>query len=140
MEAHLWDAATLTPPDINRPLPEFIVKPWLPWTRDRRGTFFEKAFKDRDWKPTAVDCGLAYVKDCIEVVPYRPYHSDNVSWMGIFHVLGGEPERFRNTVEPNLVIKGSHRYLNANDSAHQLGVRLKDRDKAAFRCYREVFP
>jgi len=140
MEAHLWDAASMTPPDINRPLPEFIVKPWLPWTRDRRGTFFEKALKDRDWKPTAVDCGLAYVKECNGVAPYRPYHSDNVSWMGIFHILGGEPERLRNTVEPSLVIKGSHRYLSAKDTTHQLGIRLKDREAAAFRCYREVFP
>lgn len=140
LEAHLWDAATMTPPDPNRPFPEFIVKPWLPWTRDRRGTFFEEALKNTEWKPTRLDCARAFVKECEGVADYMPHHADNVSWMGVYHVLGGEAERFRNPVEPKLVARASNRRRSARSEKHQLGVREKTSERLGFRCYREVFP
>lgn len=141
MEAHLWDAATMSPSNLARPFPDFIVKPWLPWSRDRRDSFFELAETKRDWKPTASDCSLAYVKECQDAYPYRPHSTDNVSWMGIYHVLGGTPEEFRNPVESKLTLKASSVLLEAYDHGHQLGRRLEGTGHAAaFRCYREEFP
>jgi len=140
MEAAIFDAATMTPADLKRPTPEYIVKPWLPWTRDRRGTFFEKALKDPNWKPTASDCSLAYVAGCDKVVAYQPHNTDNVAWSGMFHVLGGEAEMFRNPIEPQLVMRLSSRRLPANDDGHQLGRRVERALSRGFRCYREVFP
>jgi hypothetical protein len=140
MEAALFDAATMTPADLSRPTPEFIVKPWLPWTRDRRGTFFEKALQNPDWKPTATDCSLAFVAGCDKVATYQPHHTDNVAWSGIFQVLGGEAEIFRNPIEPDHVARLSSRRLPANDDGHQLGRRVGRAIAAGFRCYREVFP
>jgi hypothetical protein len=140
LEAHLWDAATMTPVDQSRPAPQFIVKPWLPWTRDRKGTFVEEALLNPDWKPKRSDCRRAFVHECKGKFLYRPYDSDNVSWMGIFHVLGGEPEMFRNTFEPSLVLKLSSRDLPAMAREHQLGMRGKLESRAGFRCYREVYP
>ncbi len=140
LEAHIWDAATMTPSDINRPMPEFIVKPWLPWTRDRRGTFFEEALLNQDWKPKKSDCSIAYVHECIEKFPYQPMHTDNVAWSGVFHVLGGEPERMRNSIEPNLVERLSSLHLPAMAREHQLGRRGEKNEASGFRCYREVYP
>lgn len=138
LEAKIWDAATMTPSDLSRPMPEFVVKPWLPWTRDRRGTFFEKAALDEDWKPSLHDCKRAFVKECTSV--YRPHESDNVSWTGVYHVLGGESERFRNPIEPELVQRESSKRLFARSSGHKLGSRIKKASASGFRCYREVYP
>lgn len=141
MEAHLWDAATMNPPNIDRPFPEFVVKSWLPWTRDRRGTFFEEAALNPDWEPRAIDCALAYVKECQGKFPYLPHETDNVSWMGIYQVLGGTPEYLRNPVEPELELKASSQFLSAADPLHQLGRRIPAADTAmGFRCYREDYP
>lgn len=140
MEAHLWDAATMMPSNIERPFPEFIVKSWLPWTRDRRGSFFDQALLSADWMPTKQNCNQAYVKECAKLFPYTPYSSDNVSWMGIYHVLGGTPERFRNPVESELDLKASSFNLSASDPLHQLGRRISTKEtEAGFRCFREEF-
>lgn len=141
MEAHLWDAASMLPTDVKRPFPSFVVKSWLPWTRDRRETFFERAAMDANWSPTRVDCASAFVHECVDKFPYRPHESDNVSWIGVHHVLGGEIEEFRNPIEPTLTRKASSWELPAADPAHQLGRRQETQEQAsAFRCYREEFP
>ncbi|MBY0516442.1 MAG: hypothetical protein K2P81_06010 [Bacteriovoracaceae bacterium] len=140
LEAHIWDAATMTPSDINRAMPEFIIKPWLPWTRDRRGTFFEDALLNPYWKPKKADCALAFVHECLEKYTYQPMHTDNVAWSGVFHVLGGVPERFRNSIEPTLVEKLSSSHLPAMAREHQLGRRGEKNEASGFRCYREVYP
>jgi len=139
LEAHLWDAATMTPSDLRRTTPEFIVKPWLPWTRDRRGTFFEEALTDENWVPTRHDCSVAYVAECEKRFPYQPHHTDNVAWSGMFHVMGGESERLRNPIEPEKTGRLSSRRLPAASNDHQLG-RRGEVGSAGFRCYREVFP
>lgn len=140
MEAHIWDAATMQPSNVDRPFPEFVVKSWLPWTRDRRGSFFEEAFLSAEWRPTKQNCNQAFVKECANVFPYTPYSSDNVSWMGIYHVLGGTPEVFRNPVESELTLKTSSYNLSASDPQHQLGRRIPAGEiPAGFRCYREEF-
>ena len=63
-----------------------------------------------------------------------------VAWSGIFQVLGGEAEIFRNPIEPDHVARLSSRRLPANDDGHQLGRRVGRAIAAGFRCYREVFP
>ena len=138
LDAILWDAATMTPPDLKRDRPQFITKPWLPWARDRRETFFDLALKDPDWRATLSDCKKAYVKEC-QGFPYAPYEMDNISWMGVNHVLGGTPEVMRNSVEGDLIFKGSSKFESARSPAHQLGVRKAEGAAAGFRCYREIF-
>ncbi len=141
LDAHLWDAATMLPGSPSRPFPDFVVKPWLPWTRDRRGTFFEAAGANPDWAPRSSDCALAHVGECEGKFPYRPHQSDNVAWSGVYHVLGGEPERFRNVLEPTLTVRASSRRLPAASSDHQLGRRrADDGSPVGFRCYREALP
>lgn len=139
LDALLWDAATMSPVDLKRDRPQFITKPWLPWSRDRRETFFDLALKDPDWRPTLSDCKKAYVKEC-QGFPYAPYEMDNISWMGVSHVLGGTPEIMRNSVEGELVYKASSKLESVRSLAHQLGVRRAQGAESAFRCYREIFP
>lgn len=140
MEAHIWDAATMPPANVKRPFPDFSVKPWLPWSRDKKGSFFEAAELDTQWTPRQQDCELAFVSECKDLYAYRPHSSDNVSWMGIYHVLGGTPEQFRNPVQPQLDLKASSVNLLASSPLHQLGRRQEGKDvPAGFRCYREEF-
>ncbi len=138
LDAIIWDAATMTPPDLKRDRPQFIAKPWLPWSRDRRDTFFETALNDPEWRPTMSDCKKAYVKECTSF-SYRPYDMDNISWMGVNHVLGGTPEMMRNSVEPALIYKSSSKFESARSPAHQLGIRTEKTNESGFRCYREIF-
>lgn len=141
MEAHLWDAATMLPSNVKRPFPDFVVKSWLPWSRDKKDSFFEKAELNRDWQPTVHECMQAYVKECVGRFPYIPHNSDNVSWMGIYHVLGGTPEEMRNPIEGKLSLKASSFLLPGFDEGHQLGRRLEGTGHGTgFRCYREDFP
>ncbi len=138
LDALFWDAATMTPPDLKRDKPQFITKPWLPWSRDRRETFFELALKDPNWRATLNDCKKAYVKEC-QGFPYLPFEMDNISWMGVNHVVGGTPEVMRNSIEGELVYKASSKFESARSSAHQLGVRKAEGMDSGFRCYREIF-
>jgi hypothetical protein len=140
LEAHLWDAATFLPANVERPFPAFVVKSVLPWTRDRRDTFFDTAKENPDWIPTAADCGRVYVKECVGRFPYRPHATDNVTWMGIHHVMGGVPERVRNPIESSKVQSLSSVRLPAADPRHQLGLRGPSTESGAFRCYREEAP
>lgn len=139
LDALIWDAATMTPLDLKRDRPQFITKPWLPWTRDRKGTFFEKALLNPDWKPELSDCQKAYVKECA-IFPYRAHETDNTSWTGVNHVLGGVAEQMRNSVEEELVFRASSRFESARSSLHQLGKRIKESKDFGFRCYKEIYP
>lgn len=139
LDVLIWDAATMTPPDLKRDRPQFITKPLLPWTRDRKGTFFEKALINPDWRPELSDCRKAYVKECA-TFPYRLHETDNTSWTGVSHVLGGVAEQMRNSVEPEFLFKSSTRFESARSPLHKLGKRIKDSKDFSFRCYKEIYP
>lgn len=143
LEAKFFDAATMTPVDLSKPIPEMILRPATPWQRDISKTFLGVARINPDYQLTPLDCQLAQVMGCSE----RFYSTDSASWMGIFFGLGFSPESFRNPIEPKKNLKLSSRYLAASSEWHELGLRSewtgkKDETErpVAFRCYEEVVP
>ena len=95
------------------------------------------------------------------------YSPDNISWMGIYQIMGGYPESLDNNIVPYYNVKISNVFIENNSPLHFLGERLhwngkfkdesmieggtssqynkiKNKNKidnlgTAFRCYREGY-
>lgn len=142
MEAHLFDAATMSPIDTSNTMPEKILRPATPWQRDMNRSFLGMARINPDYQLTPLDCQLAQVKDCAE----RFYTTDSATWMGMNFALGFHSESLRNPIEPKKNLKLSSRQFPASSTVHELGIleswdgnQTEDR-AVAFRCYEEVIP
>lgn len=142
LEAKLFDAASMTPPDLKNPLPEKVPRPETPWQRDLRKTFLGMARINPDYQLTPLDCELAQVEGC----PSRFASSDSASWMGMNYSLGFYPESLRNFIEPEKNLKRSSKFFAPASTWHELGLRdtwsgeQSDKEPVAFRCYEEVSP
>lgn len=140
LEAHLFDAATMTPSELNEPNPLKVLRPDTPWQRDISKTFLGIARINPDYQLTPLDCELAQVQGCKE----KYFTTDSASWMGINYALGFYPESLRNSIEEGKNLKLSSRFLAPASLWHELGV-LSDWDgtqnntsPVAFRCYEEA--
>jgi len=140
MEAHLFDAASMTPIDLDQPKPKMMTRPATPWQRDIQKTFLGLARINPDFQLTPLDCQLAEVQGCSE----RHYFTDSVSWMGMNYPLGYEQESLVNIFETKKNLKKSSRFFPAADEWHELGKRgywdgVQDLLRpVAFRCYEEL--
>ena len=140
MEAKLFDAATMTPPDQKDPMPERVPRPHTPWQRDIGKTFLGMARINDDYQLTPLDCQLAQVQGCTE----KHFTTDSVTWMGMNYALGFYPESLVNNIEPEKNLKSSSRFQPALSEVHELGLRTQwsgtnEPDlPVAFRCYEEV--
>ena len=141
MEAKLFDAATMSPTDLEEAMPEIVLRPQTPWQRDLSKTYLGVARINPDYQLTPLDCQLAQVKGCED----RFFTTDSATWMGIFFGMGFEREAFYNPIEPEKNMKMSSRDLPPASDWHELGVRSKWNGKqeknskgVAFRCYEEV--
>lgn len=142
MEAHLFDAATMSPGDLKNSTPERVLRPKTPWQRDISKTFIGKARVNDDYQLEPLDCQLAQVEGCT----VRLFSTDSTTWMGINYALGYWPESFFNPFEPDKNLKLSSHFLPAYSEWHELGLRSSwsgEQGKelaVAFRCYEEVAP
>lgn len=142
LEAKLFDAASMTPPDLKDPTPMKILRPDTPWQRDLSKTFLGMARINPDYQLTPLDCQLAEVQGCHQ----KFFSTDSATWMGFHFSLGYYPERLVNQVEPKLNIKMSSRFFAPASPWHELGHRSSWNGEqtqslpVAFRCYEEVIP
>lgn len=140
LEAKLFDAASMTPPDLKDSMPLKIPRPDTPWQRDLSKSFLGMARINPDYQLTPLDCQLAQVQGCHE----KYFSTDSATWMGFHFSLGYYPERLVNFVEPKLNLKKSSRFFAAGSEWHQLGYRSSWNGEqttqlpVAFRCYEEV--
>lgn len=142
LEAKLFDAATMTPGDLKNPKPEKVFRPQTPWQRDLSKTFLGTSRINEDYQLAPLDCLLAQVKGC----PEKLFTTDSVSWMGLHYGLGFYPEHFINSIDPDLNLKMSSKFMSAASKWHELGLRThwngeQQKDlSVAFRCYEELVP
>ncbi|MBY0415056.1 MAG: hypothetical protein K2Q18_12875, partial [Bdellovibrionales bacterium] len=145
MMAHVFDAATFLPMDLNEKTPKRNLRSPYYWTK-----------KTNEYKP---DCNLIYSKDCLAKSPYR-LNSTSPTWAGMQDSMGGVFEVVRNPIDPESNLKASSFYFDSLSSWHKLGFRagwngrgfdLRDFDfrglnpfvnvdtfQVGFRCMREV--
>jgi len=112
LENRYFDAATFYP-SSNK----VIYKHPYPWTKSR------KSFLSEGGNIKVGNCQNAFVKGCIEYVPFHNKSGLSLSWIGIDHSLGSLPEVFRNTFNPRANLKVSSLYLEKSSSWHRLGLR-----------------
>lgn len=140
LEAKLFDAATMSPSDLNNPLPEKVYRPDTPWQRDITKSFLGMSRINPDYQLTPLDCQLAQVEGCTE----KFFSTDSATWMGFHFALGFYPESLRNFIEPSKNLKMSSRFFPASSPWHELGLlgewsgEQKESLPVAFRCYEEV--
>jgi hypothetical protein len=145
MSAHIFDAATFLPMDLNEKIPKRNLRSPYYWTK-----------KSSEYKS---DCGLIYSKDCIEKKQYQ-LNSIGPTWAGLQDSMGGVFEVLRNPIDPESNLKASSFYFDSKSSWHKLGFRAGwdgngfdlrdfdfrglnpfvaiDRFQVGFRCMREV--
>jgi len=126
ISAHLYDAATYHPGDINKINPYLVGTSLYPWTRHGTKNFL---YKIQQGESSAFDdryCLLIYAKECRSAkVPYQQFVTNATSWSGIYEVMGGVPEVMRNTIHPERNIFMSSFYFPLASHWHRLGVRGK---------------
>ncbi len=135
LQAHIFDATQMTPQDFKIPFPDMVVRPDTPWQRDYNRTFLAESTQE-GFKLTSQDCSLAQVKGCAE----NYFMTDSVSWTGVAFGLGFEEEVFNNPIEPELNLKKSSKFEEAQSQWHKLGRRgsSEENKEYAFRCFREI--
>lgn len=154
MPAHLFDAATFVPVDIEESRPQKVVRGPYPWTYQRK-----LQFTDRPFDPQF--CQQIYSAECIGQAAYEFFDTRQTSWIGMAQILGGYFEYLVNPLFPAQNIKASSFYLSYQSTWHQLGKRLSwdelgfgyahfewpndtllqgeySKYKIGFRCMREV--
>lgn len=140
LEAKLFDAATMSPPDLKNPLPEKVFRPQTPWQRDLSKSFVGMSRINPDYQLTPLDCQLAQVQGCKETF----FTTDSATWMGIYFALGFHAESLMNTIEPDKNLKQSSNKHAPASPWHELGIMgnwnktQTDNQPVAFRCYEEI--
>ena len=147
LQAHLFDAATFLPMDLEEKIPKKNNRSPYYWTK-----------KASEYKS---DCKLIYSKECLNKYGYR-LNSIEPTWSGLNDSMGGVLEAFRNPIDPDSNLKASSFYFDSKSSWHKLGFRagwdgdgfhLRNFDfrglnpyvtletfQVGFRCMREVMP
>ena len=90
LESRYFDAATFYP-SANK----VIYKHPFPWTKAHKSFLTDKE------KLKSGDCLNAYVKGCEKFESFNNYKDYSISWIGINHSLGSQPEVFRNSAYPS---------------------------------------
>lgn len=145
MMAHIFDAATFLPMDLNEKIPKNNQRSPYYWTK-----------KASEYKS---DCSLIYSKDCLTKKQFQ-LNSTGPTWAGLQDSMGGVFEVFRNPIDPESNLKASSFYFDSKSSWHKLGFRAGwdgdgfdlrnfdfrglnpfvaiDKFQVGFRCMREV--
>ena len=108
MQAHMFDAATFLPMDMDEVFPKKNSRSPYYWTKKK------SEFKE--------DCNLVYAKECMGKKAFR-LNSASPSWAGITDSMGGIFEAFRNPIDPESNLKASSFYFNFKSPWHKLGFR-----------------
>ncbi|EQC47208.1 hypothetical protein M900_0517 [Bacteriovorax sp. Seq25_V] len=161
LSAMVFDAGAIYPEDISDNHSRLFRAPYYPWSRKNSSSELFKIQKNKNYeidKNLKVSlCPKVYSRDCSEE-KYIHYNRENVSWMGIYEVMGGYMEYTPNIIFPGENIKLSSIYFPWTSSKHRTGMRgywdgegfgfnniawkgdenlaAQDEFKIAFRCMR----
>lgn len=108
MMAHIFDAATFLPMNLQEIRPKKIHRSPYYWTKKSQGI-----------SPT---CSEIYTKECLEQSEFR-LNASGPSWAGIYDSMGGVMEAFRNPIDSQSNLKASSFYYERLSSWHKLGFR-----------------
>jgi hypothetical protein len=140
MEAKIFDAASMTPGDMNNPESNYLLRPHTFWQRDIKKTFLYLMRENPDYELTPLDCDLVQVAGCKESY----FSTDSSTWIGMNYSQGFYAESLWNSISPDKNLKPSSRDLSASSLLHELGKKStwdgtqKEDRPVAFRCYEEV--
>lgn len=112
LESRYFDAATFYPSSA-----QLNYKYPFHWTKNNE-TFLtnSKKLKKSNCSDVMVaECGKFYSQDALP-------HS-GLSWIGLYHSLGGQAESFRNIFERDANLKISSSFLSRSSGWHRLGLR-----------------
>ena len=154
MEAHIFDAASFHPGDVNNLTPPVSIRGHYPWSSERM--VLEEA---ENFSPGL--CLRMLDQKCFEREGFWNFSTRSMSWTGMSQVLGGVMEAQRNPLHPHQNLMLSSFYYPYHSSANQLAWRgywnekgtshsdfdfreylpeKQDSYKVGFRCMREVGP
>jgi hypothetical protein len=120
--------------------PQVLTKPELiplnfyayPWARKMKDPLEMEVNED--------SCRMLFTEECEKKYSYNSWHTDNISWMGIYNVLGGDFELLDNK-RASAVVKMSSRYFKRQSKYHKLGLyqdynlfKEKYNNPVVFRC------
>lgn len=108
--AHIFDAATFLPMDLNELVPKKNNRSPYYWTK-----------KKSDFKK---DCNLFYANECLSKKSFQ-LNSTYPSWAGVLDSMGGVMEAYRNPIDPESNLKASSYYFNFSSPWHKLGFRAR---------------
>lgn len=145
MFAHIFDAATFLPMNLQEKNPTVLHRSPYYWTKNTKNISFS--------------CKNIFTKECLRNSPFILNQTDP-TWAGLYDSMGGVMEYFKNPIEPDSNLKASSFYFDKNSSWHKLGFRAywdgKDFDyknfdfrglspfiadekiQIGFRCMREI--
>lgn len=112
LESRFFDAATFYPSREQN-----IYKYPFTWTKSR------ETFLNSEDEVSSLNCQNAFVKECYKFSKKEQIGFTSVSWMGIFHSLGGHAEHFENRFNPDANLKLSHSNLERMSPWHRAGLR-----------------
>jgi len=110
MLAHLFDAATFLPMDLNEKNP----------TRNQRSPYYWTKKKSE----FQANCKKFYASECLQEAPFKMNQTEP-SWAGLFDAMGGVFEAFRNPIDPESNLKASSIYFPFMSPWHKLGFRAQ---------------
>ncbi len=108
MQAHIFDAATFLPMDLNDINPKNNNRSPYYWTKKK------SEFKS--------DCSLIFAKECLQKKNFK-INSTSPTWAGLTDSMGGPFEVFRNPIDPESNLKAASYYFNFKSPWHKLGFR-----------------
>ena len=117
LPAHIYDAASFMPVDLDEARPQKVVRGPYPWSYQRKLQFVGDDF-DVQY------CQKVYSADCIGNAPFEFFDRRQSSWIGMAQLLGGYMEYLHNPLYPKENVKASSFYFDYQSSFHQLGKRL----------------
>mgnify|MGYP003684593191 CR=1 FL=1 len=131
LASHVFEAATMFPVDTLTSVKNI---PKYHWGKIRKNDFIlSKSF-----------CKRMYVKGCSKYLPYELYNENGVSWIGLYHSLGGEIETFDNYFSSERVYKISSKFFPIDSTWHNVKMKnskvinfprtKNDKVGVAFRC------
>ena len=94
-----------------------VYKYPFPWTKAR------DSFLTNQGKISLLNCQNAFIKECKAFPKNEQVNFTSVSWMGLFHSLGGFSESFRNVFNPEANLKVSSSLLSRRNPWHRTGLR-----------------
>ncbi len=126
LSAMVFDAASIYPEDISDDHSKLFRAPYYPWSRKNSSSELFKIQKSKNYEISqdlkTKLCPKVYSRDCL-TEKYVHYNRENVSWMGVYEVMGGFFEYTPNKIFPGENINLSSIYFPWESPKNRTGMR-----------------